>query len=397
MPRLLNRSWLDAYLEYINETETPVEYNLWAAISTIGSVMKRRTYIWRNHVQYFPNQYVIFVGPPGIGKGSAIHPVVNIVKEISGVNYLSDKITAEKIIERLAIGFTKTLPSVTGGNSFQIQQDHSACLLAKELPVFLSSSEWMHSLLCQLWDEHEFDYDTKNKGTHKIKEMCVSMLGGCVPDFVRKLSRDILAPVTGGFTARTIFVYATTKSKLLPEGWGKPSTANTKLKDELINDLKHISQLEGEMRLEIDAQKLWNSKYKEHNKAGEFDSDASANFTSRISAHITKTAIAISLAESDSLTISRDQLDRAIRYIEEVRDKVDIVFRTIGESPLAVIQDKVFEYVKSQGVVSREAILRRNYRHMTDEQLTQVLYTLTNAQIIKEIQQGGKIKYESMI
>lgn len=397
MPRLLQGSWIDHYLTYINDTENPRQFNLWSAISAIGASMKRRTFIWRNYVQYFPNQYIILVGPPGIGKGSAIHPVMSIVKEAGTVNYLADKITAEKIIEKLATGFPKTQTTISAGGTMMglLTTDHTATLVAKELPVFLSSSEWLHSLLCQLWDEHEFEYETKGKGSYKVTDLCVSMLGGCVPDYIRSLSRDQMAPITGGFTARTVFVYATKKHQLLPEGWGKPPVNINKLRDDLVNDLKHISTLEGEMRLSIDAQKLWNKTYAEHNKAGDFDSDAAANFTSRISAHVIKTAIAVSLSESDSLTISEDQLSRAIKYIEEIRDNVDIVFRTIGESPLAVIQDKAFEFIKLQGLCSRQEILRRNYRHMTDDQLTQVLYTLEHAGLITCMQNGQTTVYKS--
>jgi len=72
--------------------------------------------------------------------------------------------------------------------------------------------------MCQLWDENTFEYETKNKGNYKVTNMCVGMLAGCVPDFIRMLSRDSMAPITGGFTARTIFVYATEKSKLVPGG-----------------------------------------------------------------------------------------------------------------------------------------------------------------------------------
>lgn len=396
MPRQLNRPWLDAYLEYIDNTENPKDYNLWAGISAISASMKRNVYVWRNYIQFFPNQYIILVGPPGIGKGSAIHPSVAIVKEAATVNYLSDKITAEKIIEKLATGVTKTVPTVNG-SGVTLGQDHTATILAKELPVFLSSSEWMHSLLCQLWDENEFEYDTKHKGTYKIVDMCVGMLGACVPDFIRKLSRDSLAPITGGFTARTIFVYATDKAKLLPAGWGRPLQQVTTLRKELVNDLKHISKLQGEMFLDADAKKFWDFKYGEHNKTGDFDTDASANFKSRISSHIIKTAISISLSESDTLTITRPQLERATFLIEDIGHKVDVVFRAVGESPTAAIQEKVLDYVIKKGVVSRVDLMRKVYRDCTDEQLTQVLFTLQNMEAITQVSIGGRLCYKSMV
>lgn len=398
MPRLLKKPWLEAYLDYIYGTENPIEYNLWSGISAISASLKRRVYIWRNFVQYFPNMYIVLVGPPGIGKGASIHPVTDIVNEASTVNYLSDKITAERIIQKLADGFTKAQPSVStngGLTTVSIIQDHTATLLSKELPVFLSSSEWLHALLCQLWDEHSFEYETKNKGSYKVTEMCVGMLAACVPEFIRSLSRDAMAPITGGFTARTIFVYATEKARLIPGGWGRPVQNITQLKKDLINDLQHIASLDGEMVLDQAALQLWDAKYKEHNAKGDFDSDVSANFKSRLSSHIIKTAITISVSESDSLIVTRDQLARAIQLIEQVRDKVDIVFRSIGESPLAVSQDRVLDYVQRQGVASRESILRYNYRHMTNDQLTQILLVLVNGGFLTEGTQDHKTVYIS--
>jgi Protein of unknown function (DUF3987) len=398
MARLLKKPWLEAYLDYIDSTENPTEYNLWCGISAISATLKRRVYVWRNFIQFFPNQYIVLVGPPGIGKGASIKPAVDIVEEANTVNYLSDKITAERIIQRLADGFAKVQPTVStngGLATVQIQQDHTATILSKELPVFLSSSEWLHSLMCQLWDENKFEYETKNKGAYKITEMCVSMLAACVPEFIRSLSRDSMAAITGGFTARTIFVYASEKARLIPGGWGRPVKQITQLRSELINDLIHISQIEGEMKLDPVALQLWDMKYKEHNAKADFDSDVSANFKSRLSSHIIKTAITISISESDSLIITAPQLLRAIELVEAIRDKVDIVFRSVGESPLAFSQDLVMTFIQKQGLVSREAILRATYRHLTDEQLSQVIFVLLHAGFIVETTQDHKTLYKS--
>jgi Protein of unknown function (DUF3987) len=395
--RQLRKSWLDAYLEYTTDTENPESFNLWAGVSAISASLKRKVFIWRNFIQFFPNQYIVLVGPPGIGKGSAIHPSINIVNEVKSVNYLSDKITAEKIIAKLADGFTKITASATGNlASMSFTQDHTATILSKELPVFLSSSEWMHSLLCQLWDENTFEYETKNKGSYKVDNMCVGMLAGCVPDFIRMLSTNAMAAITGGFTARTVFVYATEKSKLISGGWGKPSININRLKDQLINDLDHISKLEGEFTLDANALALWDAKYSGHNAHDEFESDVSSNFKSRLSSHIIKLAMTVSIAECDNLVITELHLDRAMRMLEAIRDEVDIVFRSIGESPLAVSQERVRRFIFKQGQASREEILRINYRHITDEQLTSILMVLLHSGHIQETTQGSKTAYLSL-
>lgn len=398
MPRLLQKSWLDSYLDYQANTENPREYNLWSGISVVSSALKRQVHIWYRQFQLYPNQYVILVGPAGIGKGSAINPAVAIAEEAGVINYIKDKITPEQLIEKLTTGFAKTVPTAAGSNTVSITTDHTAGILALEFPVFLASHDSMHSLLCAFWDQSKFTYETKNKGRYSVDNLSVSLIGGCVPDFVRSLSRDRMAPITGGFTARTIWVYATERFQYIADQFDAPSTNTKKLKDDLVNDLKHIATLNGVITLDDKAKKLWASVYQQHNaKQTQFDSDATSTFRSRISTHIVKTAIAISVSESDSLCITEPQLARAIEIVEKVRDKIDIVFRCIGESPVAVSQDRIRSYIEEVGLVSRSALLKHFYRDVTDEQLTVVLYTLEQAGIIEPIQQGNKFYYKSLI
>lgn len=334
-------------------------------------------YIYYHGIKFFPNQYVILVGPPGLGKGSSIIPATKLVKEAGTANYLSDRITAERIIEKLADGFTHPVLNVTNGTASALaMKEHTACILAKELPVFLGSSDWMLPLLCQLWDENEFEHQTKNKGNKFIKDMCVSMLGGCVPDYIRKLTKDTLAPVTGGFTARCIFVYATKKAKLISDGWGCPNGDKHRLFDGLVEDLKYLSRVSGELFLDDEAKRTWNQMYGAYGNPSEFESDALANFKSRIPSHVIKAAISISLSESDNLIITNSQLQKAIQLIEEVRDNVDVTFRAVGESPLASAQDRVMRFIEQRGVCSQREILKYNHRHITDEQLTAILKVL---------------------
>lgn len=392
MPRLLQKPWLDAYMEYVADTENPSSFNIWSGISALSSTLKRNVYIWYHSIKFFPNQYIILVGPPGLGKGSAIKPAAALAKEAGTVNYLSDRITAEKIIEKLADGFTHPVIQTAGGNIIGALavKEHTACILAKELPVFLGSSDWMHTLLCSLWDENEFEHQTKNKGSRFIKDMCVSILGGCVPDYIRKLTKDTLAAVTGGFTARCIFVYATSKSQLISNGWGAPNGNKSTLEHELIEDLKHISRVEGEVFLTDEAKTIWDTMYGNYGKAGDFESDALANFRSRVPSHVIKCALTLSISESDSLRITKEHITKAIDLIEDVCKNVDVTFRAVGESPLATAQDRVMRFIEERGQCSGREILKYNHRHITQEQLDVILKILESIEFCELSWNGGK-------
>ena len=393
MPRKLTKPWIDAFLDYTKDTEIPKEYLKWVAISVIASSLKRHVYLWYRKIKFQPNMYVILVGPPGIGKDEAINKVLDLVNDSKTANILNDWHTPEEVIDEISVGWGHVNLKVGQVMTAGVVEDHTCCIIAPELAVFLQQYDNLHSLMCSWWNKDTFEYKTKNKGKHSIENMSVSLLGGCVPDFVRSLSKDRMAPITGGFTARTIFVYATEKSQLIKNNFGAPIQSQNKLRQDLIDDLIDISNLKGQISVSKEASILWEEVYEEHNKRGVIDSDASTNFKSRISSHIIKTAITTCVSESDTLIITRDQLRRAIEYVESVRDKVDIVFRCVGESPLAVTMDKAQKYIETVGICSYKTLLRVMYRDATEDQLNAILVVLEKTGLIISKLNGKDVEY----
>jgi hypothetical protein len=395
MPRNLS-NWLDSFEKYCESMEAPREWIRWAGISTLSCSLKRNCFTYYRDIKFFPNQYIILVGPPGIGKGECIGRGYDISSEAGTINYIKDWHTPQEVLEEMANGFNTTQLKIGQTITANTLQDHTCCIVAPELAVFLQNYDNLHSLMCAWWDQNKFEYKTKNKGKHVIDEMSVSLLGGCVPDYIRSLSKDRLAPITGGFTARTMFIYATKKFQLRKSYFGQPVKVTSKLRDDLINDLKHISTLSGELTFDKEAKDLWEQTYEAHNTGGITDSDASTNFKSRISSHIVKTAITTSVSKSDDLTITRDNLERAIAYVEDVRDKVDIVFRCVGESPVSTASAKLLAYIDTIGSSSYKQILKFMYRDVTEEQLVGILNVLVKIGLVRETMgAGNNITYES--
>src|SRR5580693_7485003 len=103
---IIMSSWIIDYVKAIDPvSEAPLQYNLWAAISVVGAVLKRNVSIDYRTFTLYPNQYIVLVGPPGVGKGTSIHPAHEFAKEAGIANYLSDRVNAPRIIERLNQGF----------------------------------------------------------------------------------------------------------------------------------------------------------------------------------------------------------------------------------------------------------------------------------------------------
>lgn len=394
--RKLKMNWISSYLEALSPlTEAPDAFVIWSAISVVSAVLKKKVWVRRGTYQVYPNQYIVLVGPPGVGKGTAIHPAHSFIKEYKPQlsNYLSDRITAPKIIEKLANGFVTQ--NVING-AVVPSTESTAVLMATELSTFLGSSDWMTSFLCDTWDRNEFEYDTKNKGSSHIKGMCVSLIGACVPDFIRKINgkQSATEAINGGFTARTIFVFSSEKSKKLP--WPVP-LEDTKGGKEKIADLRHdlelIARCSGEFSFDNEAYHTWISFYNSI-QAQDSDSDVVRYFKSRQDIHVLKVAMCFAAASSDGLVIDRWCLKTAISLVQEVLNTLDITFRGVGESSLSEATAKIQSYIERKGVTTRRELVKDTYRHCTMEDLDRILNTLLQMGFINAYTQGGQQFYE---
>lgn len=336
----------------------------------------------------FPNQYIILVGPPGIGKGNAIHPAHNFVKNppsnIPLANYIQDRVTAPKLAEILATGFPRITISQNGNLSGA--REATCILQASELASLINNSDWMSTFLCDTWDRNEYTYDTKTKGKSVIKNMCVSLVGACVPDFVRGMNKNGNEAVNNGFTARTIFVFANDKSQSIV--WPKPLEASLTAK--LSNDLQMISRLNGEFVFEPIAQVIFEKKYNSI-VIEETDSDVIRNFKSRQPIHILKASMALSAASSDNLIITQWAMETAVIFVDGILSTLDLCFRGVGDSPLADAISRVLAYVEKRKICSKKDMLRDNLRHITPEDLDKVLMALVSCEYIQEVS-GGKTR-----
>lgn len=335
---------------------------------------------------FYPNQYIILVGPPAVGKGAAINPMRDLVKKANTVNFLPDRWTAERIIEKLSIGFTTPIVQVnaqTGVTTGKLTQDASATIISTELPVFLGSSDWMLPFLCEMWDRGSYDYHTKMKGNHTVENLCTSLIGGCVPDYIRHVNKDSSGLVTGGFASRCIYVYADKPAKELP--WPVSKTG-TQLETDLADDLRLISSLNGEIKFSQAARTKYELFYHTCGQNGKFEQAVVAHFKSRARVHILKTAIALCVAESDSLILEPHHIDEAEKMVNQVQNDLEKTFRFVGQNRELEACENIMAYLNYKGSASLDEIMANNYRflsEMSTESLSRILDVLCTMRFCK--------------
>lgn len=386
--RRLKQNWIDEYVKYVAPaSESPLNYHEWCAATLIAATLKRHVFIERGLYRLYPNMFVVLVGRPGLGKGGAINPAMSILREANTANVLSDRITIEYVLEKMAKGFTHV--AATSNGAVQFGKDSSLLTVSPELSIFVTASQHTLPILADLWDarEGEFVYGTRHKGEYKIKDACMSILGGSAPEWlVSSIPRNAIG---GGFTRRVNFVFAKDKASLVP--W--PTMNHTAMRDSLVDDLRQISTLKGEVKFTPEAKFEFEKFYKDCDPE-EFDDEATVNYKTSKWVQAAKLAIARSVAEADDLLITKSHVAYATSRIDEVCKDIAVVFRAVGESDFVSSADKVLRFIEVKGFASKGDILKANWKHFTSAELDVILITFVTAGVLIERQQGNKQIFE---
>lgn len=334
--------------------------------------------------------YTVFVGHPGIGKGRAINPAIHLLREANTTNLMSDKLTIQYILERLAVGFTSAHATPTG-MTFGV--DSSCMISAPEMEVFLTTSDALPSL-AELWEckDGPSDYGTRGKGLVQISKPCPTLIGG----MTLRQACDYMSTkvVSGGFTRRVNFVYAADKdsSKPFPAWNGSVDKTIT----ELITDMRHISTLRGEVKLDKPAMALYKAYYHMADKVNEFDDEATVAYATSKWVHVLKLSTAICCSKRDSMLISQDDITEAVTAVEQCANDLQRVFRSVGDSNMAGGADRILKFLEIRGYATRNDIMNAMWRHMSSPELDVLLATLESGNMIVPQERAGKTVFRAV-
>lgn len=382
MSRVLKKPFHESFIDCVNpHTDIPENFIIWSALSLVGAALKNSVYFQIGTYTLYPNMFIVLVGPPGVGKGASMNILEQMIidtKPNQVVNTLSDRITAERIIERISDGWS-TAPQLKNRQLVLGKNDHNCLLFSSEIRVLLGASDWMLEFLEEAWSKTTYEYQTKNKGNVAIDNMCCSLLAASVPDFLRNVNREAHMVITGGFSSRCLFIYAENPSKDLP--FPEPLKKNLKSKalyDNLILDLQEIGTLRGEFVIDTGARLRFEAFLRLNRAASsKDDSEAVANFRARIKAHVLKLAMIFSVSRDNTLHISEMDMINAIAEIQKILASLSKLFRGAGEGMDAAVTARVQDFIEKYGRVSKKEIFRALHRHLNSpEALDRILCVL---------------------
>lgn len=368
-------NWLDFYLEYTANTESPTSYHTWCGLSVIAGALQRKVYLkWGLGQVIYPNLYVVLIGPSGkTRKGVALGIAKDLLKQVPGITVAPESSSGKQstilVMKRAGMDFIDP-------NDGRTKRHCSVTAFSEELSVFLGQGDiaYLSSLTDWYDSKDDWEYETVGRGKDSIKGVCLNLVGGTAPDWIQSMIPH--EAVGGGFTSRVIFIVEEAKGKIVPE----PVLTEREeiLQGALIRDLERISKLVGEITMSPgakDAYVKWYIKQSE-NPTPAVDDPRFAGYNERRATHIKKLMLVCSVARDDLLYILEEDFHRSLQLLEGAERKMARTFGGFGKSRTSDATEVIKEYIEKVGITTRKQILQRFYRDVDAFTLSSVEDTL---------------------
>jgi hypothetical protein len=389
MTRLLN-DWISSYLEFTENSEPPILFKKWTAISLIASALERKCRLRWGSLTFYPNMYIILVAPSGKArKGTAMNPARDILDEIPNIHLAAESITREALIQEMkAAGANPCINPVTGAQSWHA----SLTVHSQELTVFLGFNNY--SLMSDLTDwydcRNKWTYRTKHQGTDKIEGVWLNLIGATTPELIQ--SSMPVDAIGLGLTSRFIFVYEHKKSRCIPDPFQTKEELH--LRDQLIMDLEKINMMQGDFNVTEDFIDLWTHWYPAQEDNPPFDDNRFNGYFERRPNHVMKLSSLLNASRTSNMLITVEDLQNAIDLLGATEVNMPNTFSGFGKNALADTLSKAMAYIGNRGEVDYSELMNHFHRDVSRFELDRILDTLQGMDFCEIVTNTGIIKYK---
>lgn len=391
--RRIKEGWLQGYLRYTKEQESPEMFHFWVGVSLLSAVTARKVYIDQGFFKVFPNMFIILVaGSQKCKKSTSIHIGVDLIKNMEEYKpfILSQKMTPESLIDAMASeaiekNISKSDPTAAG------------VIVADELSTYLDSNAIQRGMLPVLLKMYDctdpFEYNTKTGGKQIVPKPYLNILAGSSPEYLK-----ISLPsneVGGGMLARTLLVYQEKPRRARP--FIRFDKDQVLLKKDLVYDLMQISELEGAFEFSPAAVDWYEKWYYTWHKDSNFEErDASLeNYHAKKPDHLFKLAQILSISEGDKLLITPKHLEQGLQFLNQNEKLMPRALGTILSTGTGVVTKKILDTIRvieAGGVLAtRKRILARVHKEYSYEEMQKALETLLQAGLVTVERRKGEV------
>lgn len=194
-------NWIDEFVADTPATESPILFRKWCAIATLSGLAQRRIWCDIGKGALFPNQFILLVSPPGVGKSV----VLKMVEQVWALNksiFIGDE--------------TTTIPGLldymqdceaTVSYSGIVEQTHPVSVACREYGTYMKSYDLSAlNLLNDFWDcPKSFSEMTRGGGKNELSYPVMNLVSGTQPSYLNNVLPEEAWSL--GFCSRLILVY----------------------------------------------------------------------------------------------------------------------------------------------------------------------------------------------
>ena len=376
--------WITSYIHFTDyNTEPPRSWRTWTAISVIAAMLQRKAYLqWHDYI--FPNMYIVLVGGPGCGKGTAMGPGRTMLTE-KGIRMAADATTRESLIKYLKESGDTDVDPLTGN----VLIHASLTIFSPELTVFLGYNQ--QNLMSTLTDWYDcgarWTYRTKNMGMDEVVGVWVNLFGATTPDLIH--SALPVDAVGSGLTSRIIFVYEEKPGPDCPLPF--ITDEGHRLRELLLSDLSQIGMLRGEFKMSEEFLVMYHGWYSTRNEVPFKHDSRFEGYLMRRRVHLLKLCMIVCASRSNDMIITPEDFQRALGLLQEIETKMPLTFLGHGKNPNADLLVKISALCRSNGTrsVKLSELLRNFYRDADRHQLESTISSMATMGLIRVQHQGN--------
>lgn len=336
-------NWIDSFVRYSSSIQSPEIFRKWAAIGIVAAVMERKVWARTKGSNLYPNQYIILVGPPGVGKSAVLSLAERTLRRIPNIHVAPSSLTTASLVDTVVLSKRQI---ITTGLAVPVSEFHSLQTVASELGVFLPAYDpsFMNTLTKIYDGEHYEERRRTGKVNHLVIEQpLLTILGGTTPSYLNSFLPD--GAWDQGFTSRTIFVYSQEVIKTPIWSDDVDDGYRDQFYSDLVTDLKVISNSVGKVTWTSDCMKAL-SEWDSHDLAPVPEHAKLVHYTTRRLAHTIKLCMISSMSRSGDLFITLEDFQTAKGWLLEAESTMPDIFDRMGTSIDSKIIDDTWFFVQ---------------------------------------------------
>lgn len=391
---------LEDWRLYCSAFKSPQTFIDMSFYSLISAALQRRVWLTSPEMPLFGNQYVIMVGPPGVGKGLVLTPYKDILtnlklrKEQQNQKPVTEEISDKELLEEVKkmkdeIGQMQKkkkqeppllIPLSANAITYQalvednansvgsmrvevckmaptgIYTHNSLSFVLEELEsLFYKDADRLVNYLGEAWDcKKNYEYKTKHGGADVVRSPCLNMLAGTNPGFLEQCYRNRL--ISGGLSSRMLFIV---ENKPRFNMFSLPPFTEEQLeaKQRVSNRVEHLGRtMFGQVNWTIEAWEFLKDYFENNPEKKRINKDRALDYYyERKNIHVQKLALAIHFADSNSMELSVEEAKESLKTLERLEPKMhQAVDIPEEDNIIGKLSRKMLVYVDGTDLSKRE-------------------------------------------